>query len=65
MSQPVFTLVAGVIFLLIAVGHLVRLVLNASFVVEGFSVPMWASAVAVVVMGYLAFQGFRLGRLSR
>lgn len=62
MSHRVFALVSGVIFLLIALGHLVRLLLNATFVVEGVSVPMLASGLAVVVMGYLAFQGFRLGR---
>jgi hypothetical protein len=60
MSQRTFSLIVGVVFFLIAVGHLVRVVLGATFVVEGMAVPMWPSVLAVIVMGYLAFEGFRL-----
>ena len=62
MSQKTFSLTAGVVFLLIALGHLLRVVFRVTFVVAGVAVPMWASALAVIVMGYLAFEGFRLGR---
>jgi len=31
-------------------------------VFEGWSVPHWASAAALVVSGYLAYEGYRLGR---
>jgi len=64
MSQKTFTLTAGGVFLLIALGHLLRVVLGATFVVEGFAVPMWVSGLAVAVMGYLAFAGFRLGKAA-
>ena len=37
MSQRTFSLIVGVVFLLIAVGHLVRVVLGATFVVEGMA----------------------------
>jgi hypothetical protein len=47
-------------FSLIAVGHLVRVVLGATLVIEGAAIPMWPSVLAVIVMGYLAFEGFRL-----
>jgi len=60
MSQRTFSLVVAVVFLLIAVGHLVRVVLGATFVIEGMAVPMWPSVLAVIVMGYFAFEGFRL-----
>jgi hypothetical protein len=62
MSQHAFELVAGVVFLLIALGHLLRVVFSVSFVVYGVSVPMWASGIAVVIMGYLAYEAFRLAR---
>jgi hypothetical protein len=65
MSQKTFSLTAGVLFLLIALGHLLRVALGATFVVEGLAVPMWASVLAVIVMGYLAYEGFRLWRKSR
>jgi hypothetical protein len=64
MSQYVFLLIAGVVFGLIALGHLFRVVFGVSLVVYGISVPMWASGIAVVVMGYLAYEGFRLARRS-
>jgi len=62
MSRRTFSLVGGVVFGLIAVGHMLRIVLGWSFTVQNFSVPMWASALAVVILGYLAYEGFRLAR---
>jgi hypothetical protein len=64
MNQPAFSLVAGVVFGLIALGHVLRIVLSRSFMVQDFSVPMWASGLAVVIMGYLSYEGFRLARKS-
>ena len=65
MSHKTFSLVVGVVFLLIAVGHLLRVVFGATFVVQGMTVPMWPSVLAVLVMGYLAFEGFRLSSKSK
>ncbi len=65
MSQRTFSLTAAVIFLLITLGHLLRVAVGATFVVEGVSIPMWASVLAMILMGYLAFEGFRLWRRSR
>jgi len=56
--------VAAVVFGLIALGHVARLVFGVSFVVQDFSIPMWASGLAVVFMGFLAYEGFRLARKS-
>jgi threonine/homoserine/homoserine lactone efflux protein len=64
MSPKAFALVAGVVFGLIALGHVLRIVFGMSFMVQDFSVPMWASGLAVVIMGYLAYEGFRLARKS-
>ena len=63
-SQRTFSLIAGVVFGLIALGHVLRIVFNLSFVVQDISIPMSASGLAVVVMAYLAYQGFRLARKS-
>jgi dolichyl-phosphate-mannose--protein O-mannosyl transferase len=62
MSQKAFALTAGVVFLLIALGHLLRVVLGVSFVVHEIAVPMWASLIAVVITGYLAYEGFHFAR---
>jgi hypothetical protein len=32
--------------------------------VQDFAVPMWASWIAVIVMGYLAYEGVWLARKS-
>ncbi len=62
MSQTTFSLVAGLIFLQIAVMHVLRLASKWEVVLNGWSVPMWASAVALVITAYLAFEGLRLSR---
>ena len=59
MKQHAFTLTAAVIFLLIALGHVLRIVLGVTFVVHGTSIPMWASGLAAIVMGYLAYEGLK------
>ena len=64
MSQKTFSLAAGLIFLLIAVMHVLRLVLRWDVVLNGWIVPLWVSAVAIVIAAYLAFAGLRLSRRS-
>jgi len=62
MGQKAFSLTAGAVFLLIALGHLIRILLGVGFVVYDIPIPMWASGIAVVIAGYLAYQGLRLAR---
>ena len=64
MSQKTFSRVAGVFFSLVALGHVLRIAFGASVVVEGFSIPMWASWIALVVTGFLAYEGFQGARKS-
>jgi hypothetical protein len=62
MSQHAFELTAAVDFLLVAIGHVLRVIFGVPFVVYSVHIPMWASGIAFVIMGYLAFEGFRLAR---
>ena len=62
MSEHVFSLTAGIIFLLIALAHLVRLVFGAAVVVQGIEIPLWASAVATLITGFLSYEGFHFAR---
>ena len=64
MSQYAFSLTAAIVFLLIALGHVLRVLFRVTFVVYEIPVPMWASGIAVVVMGFLAYEGFRLAGKS-
>jgi len=62
MSQKAYLKAAASIFLLIAILHLLRLIFGWEAVFEGWSVPQWLSVVALIVAGYLAYEGFRLSR---
>lgn len=62
MNQRAFSLTAGIIFLPIAVGHLLRILLGVPFVVQGVSIPVWVSGLAAIIAGYLAYSGLRLAK---
>ena len=65
MSPKTFSLTAGIIFLLIALAHIFRVAFEVEWIVEGRTVPMWVSWVAMFLAGYLAYEGFRLGKKSQ
>jgi hypothetical protein len=62
MRQRIFSLVAGVIFLLVAVMHLLRLLFKWEVIFVSRPLPMWVSAVGLVIATYLGYEGFLLGR---
>ena len=64
MRQKTFLPVVGLIFLLIAVIHVLRLAFKWEAVLNGWAVPMWVSAVALLIAAYLAFEGLKLSRRS-
>ena len=60
-SQIVLGLrVAAAIFGLVCLGQLLRLISRAEVVVAGTHVPLWASAVAVVISGAMSFWLWKL-----
>jgi hypothetical protein len=62
LDQKMFAKVSGVIFLLIALLHLVRVLSAGPVYLAGWVVPMWPSWIALIVAGYLAYNGFRLAK---
>lgn len=62
MSQKAFSLIAGLVFSLVAVGHLLRLVYESPVHIAGWTVPMWVSWPGVLVAGFLGFAGLYLSR---
>jgi hypothetical protein len=54
MSEHASSRTVGIVFLLIVLGHLVRLVFGVLFVIQGVSIPLWASAIAVAAAGFLS-----------
>ena len=59
MTQRTFNVVAGTIFLIIALVHAWRLLAGWTAVINGWTVPHAVSWIAVIVfgvLGYIAFQ---------
>jgi hypothetical protein len=62
MDTKTFSLGAGLIFAVVALFHLARIVMDWSVIIGDWSIPMWASWVALVVAGGLALLGLRLSK---
>jgi hypothetical protein len=62
MTVKIFLRVSGLIFLLVALVHLLRLVFKWEVILAGWPAPVWLSAVAFVIAAVLAYEGFRLSR---
>ena len=62
MDQKTFLLVAGLIFGVVALFHLLRIFAEWTLMVGNWSVPKWVSWVAVIVAGGLALIGLRLSQ---
>jgi hypothetical protein len=61
MSSPTTGLrVAGVVFGIFAIGHIIRLVGHIQVTVGATQIPIWVSWVAVVVAGCLSIWFWRL-----
>jgi len=62
MTRP-FTLVAVLIFAVVALVHLLRLVYGWEVTINGAAVPMWASVLGIVIAAGLAVMLWRESRI--
>ena len=62
MNRKSFCLTAGIIFIVIALLHLLRIVNGWKVAIGPWAAPDWISWVALVIAGYLGFEGIRLAR---
>jgi hypothetical protein len=62
MDQKTFSLMAGVIFAVVALFHLVRIFEEWTIVIGDWSVPKSVSWVALIVAGGLALLGLRFSQ---
>jgi hypothetical protein len=65
MTPRIFSLIAAAVFLLIALGHALRLLFGWHITVGNIVVPVCMSWIGLAIAGYLAYQGFRLSRRIR
>lgn len=64
MDPKSFSGLAGIIFLLVSLAHLLRAVMNWPVAVANWTVPMWLSWIAFLVAGALGFLGLMLAAHS-
>lgn len=62
LSQKTFSLIAGLIFSVVALLHLLRLVYSWHVEFAGWSPPMWVSWLGLLVAGFLGVSGLMLSR---
>jgi hypothetical protein len=62
MSHKAYAVTTGLIFLLIALGHVLRLAFGWKATIASQSIPTWVSWIAFVIAAYLASEGFRQAR---
>ena len=65
MNIKTFSLVAGVVFGVVAVIQILRVVMGWEVMIGGWSVPMWFSWIAIAVAGFLSVTGLRLAADQR
>jgi hypothetical protein len=65
MASPVLGLrVASVVFALLSLGQLVRLIVQPRILVAGYEMPLWPSALALVVLAGLSYWMWKLARMA-
>lgn len=64
MNLKTLLLINAIIFSVGFFAHLFRIVSNGRFVVLGIDIPLWASAVFVIIAGFLAYQNYTNSKKS-
>lgn len=62
MSHKSFFLIAGAIFGLVALAHLLRIVLAVPVTIGEWAAPMWVSWLGMILAGGLSYFGLRFAR---
>jgi hypothetical protein len=62
MDRKQYLMVAGAIFAVVALAHLLRAVMNWPIVIAGWIVPMWLSWLGFVIAGALSWFGLTLAK---
>jgi hypothetical protein len=62
MSSKKFLRLAGTIFALVALAHLLRIAMGWPVMIGTWSIPLWISWIALIGAGALSFLGLRLAR---
>lgn len=61
-SQTTGLRVASVVFCLMAIAQLLRLLVRPEVLVAGYSMPLWPSVLALIILGGLSVWMWKLAR---
>jgi len=64
MNERSYCVISGIIFIIIAFVHLLRIIYSWDGVIAGWPVPKWISWAALLIAGYLGYEGLRLAAKS-
>lgn len=62
MTRKTYLTLAGVIFALVSLAHLLRAAMGWPVMIAGWNVPLWLSWVAFVIAGTLSYFGWSLAK---
>jgi hypothetical protein len=65
LRERTFLLIAGTLFGVIALAHLIRAFIGIDIVVLGWAVPLWLSWIGTAVAAYLSYMSFHLALRSK
>ncbi|EQB63102.1 MAG: hypothetical protein RBG1_1C00001G0681 [candidate division Zixibacteria bacterium RBG-1] len=54
--------ISALIFMIISVGHLLRLIFGLEAVIGGFNIPKYFSILALIIFGLLSYFSFKATR---
>jgi hypothetical protein len=63
MTPRLFSLITAAVFLLIALGHAIRLLFGWHVTVDNVVVPVWISWIGLAIAAFLAYEGFRFSKV--
>ena len=64
MNQKTYFVITALIFLIVAILHLLRIFTGWEVSINGWMIPLWVSWVAFVGSSFLAYSGFNQNRRS-
>ncbi|HQT82551.1 MAG TPA: hypothetical protein PLW99_00120 [Candidatus Paceibacterota bacterium] len=64
-SERALLNIAGTVFLVVALAHLLRVAFNWNLILGGAVVPLWVSWLGVFIAGYLSYSSFHFARRRR
>ena len=62
MDEKTYITVTTIIFVLVAVAHLLRALLGWQLSIAGWAVPTWFSWVGLIIAGFIAYSGYCISK---